>query len=72
MQKYGPLIDQIVLGIKLVLPDRVRPISRVGSGSTLWVRVQTQARPYTSGRVATDPIGCGLGWVRIEFFSCRA
>jgi hypothetical protein len=48
--------------------DRVKLISRVGSGSTLWVEVQAQALPYASCRVDTDPIGRGLGWVRVEFF----
>ena len=69
--EYGQLMSQIVLGTKLVVSDRVKPISRVGSGSTLWVEVQAQALPYTSCRVDTDPIGRGLGWVRVRFFSCH-
>jgi len=54
-------MGQIVLGTKLVMSDRVKPISRVGSGSTLWVEVQAQALPYASCRVDTNPIGRGLG-----------
>ena len=61
-------MGQIVLGTKLVMSDRVKPISRVGSGSTLWVGVSTQTRPNLSGRVDPDPIGHGLGWVRVVFF----
>ena len=53
---------------KIVVSRRVRPISRVGSESALWVGVQVQARPYASGQVGTDPISHGLGWVRVEFF----
>ena len=53
---------------KLVESDRVSPVSRVGSGSTLWVGVSTQTRPDLSGRVDPDPIGHGLGWVRVVFF----
>ena len=69
--KYGLLMDQIVLETKLVVSNRVGPISRVGSESALWVEVLTQTRPYASGRVGTDPIGRGLGWVRVVFFvSC--
>ena len=57
------------LGVpKLVGSDRVESISRVGSGSTLWVGVSTQTRPDLSGRVDSDPIGHGLGWVRVVFF----
>jgi len=59
--EYGQLMGQIVLGTKLVVSDRVKPISRVGSGSTLWVEVQAQALPYASCRVDTNPIGRGLG-----------
>ena len=55
--KYGLLMDQIVLETKLVVSDWVGHISRVGSGSALWVEVPTQTRPYASGRVGTDPIG---------------
>jgi len=57
-----------VLQIKLIVFNQVRSISRVGSGSALWVGVQAQTRPYASGRVGTDPIGRGLGWIRVEFF----
>ena len=70
-REYGLLMGQIVLGTKLIVSDRVGPISRVGSGSALWVEVSTQTRPYASGRVGTDPIGRGLGWVSVGFFSCR-
>ena len=72
VEKYGLLMDQIVLGTKLVVSDRVRPISRVGSGSTLWVEIQTQALPYASCRIDPDPIGRRLDWVRVGFFSYRA
>ena len=73
MGKYGLLMGQIVLETKLVVPDRVGPISRVGSGLALWVGVQAQALPYASCRVDPDPIGRGLGWVRVGFFFlCRA
>ena len=72
MGKYGLLMGQIVLKTKLVMSNRVRSIGRVRSGSALWVGVQAQALPYASCRVDPDPIGRGLGWVRVEFFSCRA
>ena len=62
------LMGQIVLDTKLVMLDRVRPVSRVGSGSTLWVEVQAQALLYASCQVDPDPIGRGLGWVRVGFF----
>ena len=71
-RKYGLLMGHIVLETNLVVSDRVGPISRVGSGSALWVEVQAQALPYVSCRVDPDPIGRGLGWVRVGFFSCRA
>ena len=60
VEKYGLLMDQIVLGTKLVVSDRVRPISRVGSGSTLWVEVQTQTLPYALCRIDPGPICHGL------------
>ena len=59
--EYGLLMGQIVPDTKLVVPDRVRPVSRVASGSALWVGVQAQALPYASCRVDPDPIGRGLG-----------
>jgi len=59
--KYGLLMCQIVLGIKLVVPDRVRSISHVVSGSALWVEVSAQTRHYPSGWFGTDPIVLGLG-----------
>ena len=59
--EYGLLMCQIVPDTKLVLPDQVRPVSRVVSGSALWVGVQAQTLPYASCRVDPDPIGCGLG-----------
>ena len=62
------LMGQIVLDTKLVMLDRVRPVSRVVSGSALWVGVQAQALPYASCRVDPDPIGRGLGWVKVGFF----
>ena len=65
---YGLLMGQIVPDTKLVLPDQVRPVSRVVSGSALWVGVQVQALPYTSCRIDPDPICRGLGCVRVGFF----
>jgi len=53
-------MGQIVLGTKLVGSDRIRPVSRVGLGSVLRVRVPTQTRSEISGRVGPDPIGRGL------------
>ena len=61
-------MGQIVPDTKLVVPDRVRPVSRVVFGSALWVGVQAQARSYASCRVDTDLIGRGLDWVRVAFF----
>lgn len=61
-------MGQIVLETKLVMSNRVRPISRVGSGLALWIGVQAEALSYASCRVDPDPISRGLGWVRIGFF----
>ena len=72
MGNYELLTGQIVLGIKLAMPDRVRLLSRVVSEPALWVEVPTQVRPYSSGRVGTDPIVHGLSYVRVGFFSCHA
>ena len=68
MGNYELLTGQIVLGIKLAMPDRVRLLSRVVSEPALWVEVPTQVRPYSSGRVGTDPIVQGLSYVRVGFF----
>ena len=68
MGKYGLLMGQIVPDTKLVVPDRVRPVSHVMSGSVLCVGVQAQTLPYASCRVDPDRIGLGLGWVRVGFF----
>ena len=68
MGNYELLTGQIVPGIKLAVPDRVRLLSRVVSEPALWVEVPTQVRPYSSGRVGTDPIVQGLSYVRVGFF----
>ena len=61
MGKYGLLMSQIVSDTKLVVPDRVRPVSHVGSGSILWVEVQAQARPSLWHGHGTVPRGHGPG-----------
>ena len=68
MGKYGLLMNQIVLETKLVVSNWVRPISRVGSGSALWVGVQAQSLPYVLCRVDPDSISRELCWVRVGFF----
>ena len=70
MGKYGLLMGQIVLETKLVGSDRVRPVSHVGLGSVLRVGVPTQTRSGLSGRIGPDPIGRGLGKIRVVFFLC--
>jgi hypothetical protein len=50
------------------MPDRVRPVSCVVSGPAPWVDVPADARHGPSGRVSSDPIGSGAGWVSVGFF----